>query len=490
MKNTLKSILALAMVICMLFTIAGCTDGNQNDSSKQTTNEDFFGTTENQINVSGGTSSTGSDSGTSSSNGQSKVESNSSGSGSVTTVLPDANKVGGKPWKDVLASMPKKLRGTNLVMFNWNAATEYTGAPAVMDAFMKQTGIKVVWKTTNYNQYFTKLPALIASGENIPDMARLRGPFPSFVQNMQPLSNAKFDFKDEAWSKQIMDLYTFNGKAFATSLQNTHIGSVNILFYNKELIEKHDFEDPYKLWKADKWTWDKYIEMCEEAMEADYYAGSTGEGHFKVYLLTWGITGPVSFNGKKYTSNFKDPDFLKVHQTLGDCYNKDKVFAHGGHDAFNEGQALFSIGTAVHMRKKNSYFGNLKNANTLYSVPMPSHPELKKYYQGIGEAEAYGIPKGAKNPEAVPYFLRYFLDGSNYELATYFCNEQNLEVYNWCMNAKNKVFGYDYPSGMDAIADGGIQVQTGAQMKTYIDANSGTIDTMVKDYNNIIPKIK
>lgn len=251
-------------------------------------------------------------------------------------------------------------------------------------------------------------------------------------------------------------------------------------------------EDPYKLWKNGKWTWDKYIEMCKEYKELSGNVPSNGEGHFQVYLANRGISGALSYNGKTYTSNHDRSDFLKMHQLLGDLYNKEHLFNFGGEADFNNGVVLFSIGTAIHARNKNSYFGNLKATNSLYIVPMPSHKDLKKYYQGHGEAEAYGMPKGAPNPEAVPYFLRFFLDGANYELSTYFGNKQNLEVYNWCMNQPNKVYAYDYPQGMAVTGsgDGGIQVNPGAQMKKYIDSNAGRFEQMAKEYNSVVKNMK
>lgn len=493
MKNTLKSILALAMVICMILTVAGCGD-KKNETASDDANDAFFTEAET---TDGSTteSTTSTQTQSTTSNQQSQTQSTTSqgttsqGGNTVTTTVPKENTIGGKSWKDVLAGMPKNLRGTTLVMYNWNPATEYTGAPAVMDSFQKQTGIKVEWRTINYSQYFTKLPALIASGENIPDMARTRGPVPSWVQNYQPLSNSGYDFNDDAWDKNMMELYTFNGKTYCTTLQNTHIGSIDLIFYNKAIIDKQNYEDPYKLWKAGKWTWEKYLSMVEDAKE-DGFLGANGERMFTGYLNARGISGAISYNGKQYTSNWLKKDFLKAHQELGDLFNKDNLFSFGGEETFNAGKILFYTGTAVHMRKKNSYFGNLKAANTVYAVPYPTMSGQKTYYQGHGEAEAYGIPKGAKNAAAVPYFLRYFLDGSNYELSTYFGNTQNLEVYNWCMNQKNKVYGYGYPSGVGAIAEGGIQVQTGAQMKSFIDANKGLVDKMVKEYNDQAKQIK
>ncbi len=503
MKKTIKSILAMVMILCMLFTAAGCTESAGGEASEQqvAVDDSFF-----EVQTSSTTSTTSSEDGqtssessvttssqTSSTQATSSATSSTSSTGSttVTTTVPEENKIGGKTWTEVLSSIPKKLRGTKIVMYNWNPASEYTGAPEVIENFTKQTGIKVEWQTITYANYFTKLPALVASGENIPDVARLRGTNITFMQSLQPLSVTGYDFSDEAWDQNLMDLYTFGDNTYATSLQNTHIGCVNLLFYNQALIEKYDLEEPYKLWKAGKWDWDKYIEMCREFKElSGNTTASNGEGHFSLYVTCFGLQGAIAYNGKKFYNAMKESNFLEVHQKLGDLYNKEKLFAMGGATNFNEGKVLFSIGSAVHLRRKNSYFGNLKNANTLMAVPMPEINGQKKYYQGLGEAEAYGIPEGASNVEAVPYFLRFFLDGANYELSTYFVNKQNLEVYNWCMNQSNKVIAYGYPSSMSGAVEGSIEVQTGAQMNTYINANYGVTDKAVKEYNEILETLK
>ncbi|MBR6565124.1 MAG: hypothetical protein IKK71_06790, partial [Clostridia bacterium] len=112
---------------------------------------------------------------------------------------------------------------------------------------------------------------------------------------------------------------------------------------------------------------------------------------------------------------------------------------------------------------------------------------------GLSEAEAYAIANGAPNPEAVPYFLRYFLDGANYELSTYFCNEQNLEVYNYCMSQKNRKFVYTYPDcigGFRSVDPTSLMGQTSDQIKSYIDSKTGEVDKVVKEFNNTIKKIK
>lgn len=493
MKEKIKVILAIFMTLCMLFAAVGCT-GNEPevDSEQVVMSDDFFkDETEDEINTESENNNESSkgDKTTESSATTSTSKDGADKSGSTSTV-PTENQVGGKTWQQVLKSMPKKLRGTTMVMYNWNPASEYTGAPVVIEEFTKQTGIKVDWKTISYNVYTTKLASLVASGEGIPDVVRTNGPKPSNMLSYQPISTANFDFSDEAWDETIMDMYTVGDKVYATSLKNTHIGGCTMMLYNKSEIDKYDFEDPYKLWKSGKWTWSKFLKMAREYKDETGNKAVYGEAFMKVFATSYGLQGSMSYDGKKFTNVITSKKFVTVHQELCDLYNKESLFGFGGTSIFDEGDTLFCTGGAVHLRRKNSYFGALKESNNLYAVPMPTIDGQKKYYQDAGEAEAYAIAKGAPNAEAVPYFLRYFLDGSNYELGTYFCNEQNLEVYNWCMNQKNKIYNYGYGEGIDGLTADSLQSQVGGNVASYVARMSPTVNKNVDAANGTLAKLK
>ena len=103
-----------------------------------------------------------------------------------------------------------------------------------------------------------------------------------------------------------------------------------------------------------------------------------------------------------------------------------------------------------------------------------------------------GIARGAKNPEAVPYFLRYYLDPSNYDLNSFYCNKQNLEVYNWCMSQKNTIWSTYYESDEDefSTAESGLRALQGNQVKSYIDSNAYMIDNRVKNFNKLVSQLK
>lgn len=469
MKQTLKTILAGLLVLAMLFTAVACgesTDkgGNKDADTNVDANNDFFTDTEVVNSEDKGGDEPGANDGSS--------------------VTPEENKVGGKSWKDVLAGMPKKLRGTKVVIYNWNPANEYTGAPAVLENFTKETGIKVEWMRVNYTEYVTKLAGLVASKES-PDTVRTRLPVPERLDQFQSLDAAKFDFSDAAWDQQTMKDYTVNGVTYATSLKNTHLGSVCMMFYNKAQIQKYDMEDPYTLWKNGKWNMDKFIQMCKDYVKASNNKSACTGMDIEEWLQMHGLDANVAYKDGKFTSLMGDAKLLTLTQEYCDYYNTNKIFNRGQAEIMDEGNALFYSGASVYARKKNSYFGTLKAEGVLYMVPMPM-PAGQKYYNLRDEYEAYAIPRGAKNPEAVPYLLRYFLDGGNYELDSFFCNKQNLEVYNWCMSQSNNIWsnGWIEPDG-----DDGISKRTGNQVKSYLDSIAPYVNTQVNNLNTAMSKL-
>lgn len=466
MRNFLKSLIALSMALVMFLSMAACSEKDNN----QSVDNDFFTDDEVQIGTDFGSD---------------KIESTESDGEDKT------NSVGGKSWEEVLASMPKKLRGTKITVANWNPVSEYTGASTAIKEFEKQTGIKVDWVTIDYGVYTTRLATMVASN-TAPDVVRTRTPNPAWMQSFQSIDAAKFDFSDVAWNQTLMKDYTVNGITYATSLNNTHIGSVDMLFYNKDLISKYNYEDPYKLWKSGQWNMSKFISMCKD------FKKDSGEdfGCVGIYWQGWtqlyGVAGPVGYDGTKYFSNLGDSKFLTVTQKVADWYNTDRVFAVGRAEFFDASQALFYAGGSVYLRRNNSYFGSLKASGTLYAVPMPSIDGQSSYYQGKDEYEAYAIAKGAKNPEAVPYFLRYYLDGENYDLNAFFCNKQNLEVYRWCMSQKNTIWSTYFENADDTFGDGktGICSLQGNQIKSFVDSNKYMIDNRVNKFNSLLGQLE
>lgn len=460
MKRRLVSAISLCMVLCVMMSFAAC--GEQKTVS---TDDDFFKDSVNTI---------------SGNQGQDDEQDISSGNNESVG--------GGKTWEQVLESMPNDLRGTSITVYNWNPISEYTGGTSVIKKFEQATGISVNWQTENFDTYLSKLASLVAAG-NSPDVVRMRTPLPAGTISMQPVSVAEFDFSDAAWDSWVSDIYTVNGKSYAVNLKNTNLSSPNMLLYNKSLISKYDLEDPYTLWKNGKWTYDKFVQICKDYMAESKADSACTYEDWSEFSYWFGVSGPVKFDGKIYSSAVGDSEFISATQKIADMKNTDRIICSWNHDDFNGGKLLFFNGSAVLARRLNSYFTTLKSNGQLLAVPGPT-VSGKEEYQLFSEVEAYGIPKGSKNPKAVPYFLRYFLDGNNYDLSSFFCSEQALEVYNYCMKTSNRMWTTLYREQHSFYGDKPADTfitklldSTSSQVSSILNSTASDIDARVKRYN-------
>ena len=468
----IKSLLALLMAVVFIVSITGC---GKSKSTTTSTNDDFFADSGSVISTDD--------------NAEGIVASGESSQKTGATQGSSENKVGGKSWSEVLTAMPKKLRGTTIDVFNWNPVSEYGGAATAIQKFTKETGIKVNWITQDYNTYQTRLASLVASG-SAPDVARTNKPLATSMRSFQPLTAANFDFSDGAWDQRVMKDYSVNGKVYATSLNNTHIASRAVMFYNKALIDKYDFENPYQLWKNEKWTWEKFISMSKEFKEVSKEEYGAGAGDWDLLSQIFGIPGPYAYDGSKYYSLCGDSNFINVTQKLADLYNTDNIIKDWGAEEFDRGELLFWAGGSIYGRRMNTYFSTLKSSGTLYCVPMPKVAGQAKYYQGLHEYEAYAIVNGAENPEAVPYFLRYFLDPANYDMNAFYSNKQALEVYEWCCKQENTIWTVGYWDKLNSMAFDNIKSMKGNQVKNFVDSNEFSINDRVKSLNDALAKLK
>lgn len=466
MKKYVKSTLALFLTVAMLFAVVGCNstqDGTSGDVSSDDTGV-----------VLGGDIANPSSSSTNS-------------SGDTTNVkVPESSQ------------FPSSIRGKTIEIFNWNPSTEYTEMSSLIAAFEKASGCKVKWTVAAYSDYNVELAARVAAN-NAPDIIRFTGANVAELELAQPLSNTGYDFSGSEWDQALMKYYTVNGKCYATNTSNSFVCSPYLIAYNKDLVGRYDFEDPYTLWKNGKWTMEKFVEMCK-----DFYriTGVQGAQLYKYdsYLLNCGYQGIISYKDGRYGSNMSDPKCLALWQKSYK-WTEEGAFQHKNWDqvGFLNGKYLFMEVMAIHLRTANPYYSDLISTGSLGVVPWPTpiSSDSSTIYTTFGEYEAYGIAKGAKNAEAVPYFLEYVLNSNNLKNKnSYFYSSEALEVYQHVMSNKNRIMHTRYPDGqMDSCSSidpiyYGVRSQTQAQLSTYVSSNKSSVDVFVNGLNSRLSALK
>lgn len=391
------------------------------------------------------------------------------------------------------------LKGTTLNILNWNDAGDVPGVPQMIKKFQDQNKITIKWKMASFEEYTSTLASLVAAGDG-PDIVRVRNLNPAQLTHLQPLSVSGNNFSSDIWDKKVLSYYTVNGKTYCANLKNTLLQQPTVMHYNRSLITKYDLEDPYDLWKQGKWTWSKFLEICNDFKDAagsGYYAWAP---YFpQIYTEMCGLPMAEVKNGR-FVSNFGNPKLTENIQVMAELVEKKIVpVFYADNPGFNTGKYLFATESIINARRTHFHYTALKEKGTLGIVPLPTIPG-SAYYQPYFEIEAYGIAKGAKNPKAVPYFLEYYLDANNYDQKTFFNDARGMDVYKWCISQANTVSWTDdvqmpYMQGSNAKAISNLYANelkpaSPAQVATVLGKMKTLYEGNIKEYNNTLATMK
>lgn len=329
----------------------------------------------------------------------------------------------------VISSIPEKLKGTTIKYFMWYDGEKETEGP-IMKAFTLASGINVEVEVGSSSDFTTQLAAKIATND-APDVIRLYCPGANFLKLLQPLDNTGYDFSGSEWDQQTMKDYTVGGKVYATNLKKTIYYDANVLWYNYQTLSDLEVDDPYNQWKKGEWTWDNLWSICRDFVKQ---GGSYGAcfNPTNAISLSYGVDFLDWENGK-YVNSIADParntKLVKAWAELIDKKQEDLISPRTWlMDDFNAGRSAFFSTSVSSGFVKRSYFEQFKNNGELRCVPFPAS------FTGdnmtiLSEYSAWGIPQGAANKEAVPYFLRFMLDESNYDLNDVFADPSITDVF-------------------------------------------------------------
>lgn len=433
MKRIFFRTSCLMLAIVMLFTLGACKSSKQDSSDISSSIE--VDTNSENLDSTGSENSQNQESSDNQASSDKQTPSNNQTSSNVQS----SNTV----VKDKLSEVPKSLKGTTITVYTWNAANDVPGATTIIKEFQSKTKIKVSWKVGSYDNYKSEIAAMVAA-KNSPDVIRLRGVEPGIISLMDPVTATGYDFKEDIWDSFVSKTYTFNGKVYAVNRSNTLLQQPFVMFYNRDLITKYDLNDPYAIWKRNKanWNWDTFLKMCEDYKKVAGPDAIPWMAHgYKDIAWTYGAD-LIKRNGDTFVSNMKDANLLKGYQKIMELKEKKIVGFGWDMNGFNTGKYLFFGPPIISARRTHFDLTDLKAKGSLGVVPYPCVAGQTTYYQSVGEVEAYGIPKGAKNAAAVPYFLNMYLDGDKYDSKSFFSDKTILDVYNWCMNETTLVPEY------------------------------------------------
>ncbi len=452
MKKILKP-MALLLALAMSFSLVGCKNGNtSSDSSDEVVGGalvdfDDETVTGGEGDATDGNGTTGGN--TTGGNGTTGGNETTGGNGGGTTVEKPVDTSG----KDPFASIPKRLKGTTVTFahFGDEGAAEYE---KVLKAFTKKTGIK--YKLVSYNQgeYVSKVAAQI-NAKSGPDVIISNDVFPASIEIAQPLQNI-INLKDDFWDDNITKICTVGGNTYFVNSLNSVWENMETVVYNKTIFSDNGLTSPRDYFDNGQWTWENFRKCAEQVKKLGYVGGYADGEKINASL------GNPMISYDPATATFKAgsaSSLLAGYQFQAQMYADGLWSSTDWWGTFANGKIGLMLAGGVWGAKYNGAFKDADD-NMLGMVPLPTSLNGKPCKQ-VGTLRAYGIAKGAKNPEGAVYLLRYFLDYSYYSAAgaNVFKNK-SLEkmVFNDLIPlVKKNGININYAGGAFALTDLGAQ---------------------------------
>ena len=428
MKKLSLRILASLMALLLVMGLAACGGSGDNEGSSAPVENSQSEVSAPESSAPESDAST-IPSGNATDNGSSNVTTSTT-TGSTNSDRLNSNKKAAT-WAQIKAKIPAGSSGKTLTVYDWNPESEVRGMADVNKKFASETGIKINYTVVNYGSYFSKIAAEV-SAKNAPDAVRIQNVRRNELSNLQPMQNLGFDFSDPAWDDNVIDAYTFNGNIYGVNMVGSPYYCPYLVYYNTNLIETYGLDDPYELFKKGKWTWDKLWEMCEDFLDEadgdDFIGLSTMAGmEYQLAFNKPAITYDKKTNTFKH--NLQDANFIQSWKIYANYYDKGLIsLALTNNDAFDAGKLLFNISMGIAARAGSAYFTDLRAQDAVACVPLPALKTGTKDYQLLGEVQAFGIPKTAKNAALVPYYLRYYFDPNNYDMKNFYNVDHAADV--------------------------------------------------------------
>lgn len=396
--NTAKRLIALLLTFVLVFSLAGCSNSEDEYSEGSVIYQDniIYQDVENQ----GGNNAQQGDSNT-------QQGDNTQQSG---TTKPNGNAL------YTNGVNPEDYRGTTVV-FATTILSEGDESGPVIDKFEKDYGITVkeILVGDNVNEIAGKL----AAGENI-DVMRVNGDFPAAMAVLQPITAAKLDMTDPIWDQSAFKYTTFGGEPYLCNTISNVWTENGIVVYSKNLLNRANCYTPEEYDKQGKWTWDAFAAIGK-AVDAIDGVGTGIRGCYDTNMYLMGSIGCAlyKYENGKFTNGLKDPLHREAMAKIA-SWKKEGFYSEW--IDFTTGRVGITTGLAGWSLKKN---GSNKdyNWNDIGYYYLPAYKEGMKP-GGTCQLKMWGICRGSKNPVAAGVFLRQYLDASNYDTRDAFISDE------------------------------------------------------------------
>lgn len=397
-----------------------------------------------------------------------------------------------------------------LAHYDLNPSTDGRSESVALNLFKSKYQGEIKWYSTTWDTRYSDLSTYVLGGEGIDFFPCDTAALPKGVVSgmFQPIDDY-IDMDSDIWSdmKSAMEIYNFNGKHYEIV---TSVSAEQVVIYNKQTISENGLEDPWELYQAGKWNWEKFTSMLESYVdpEADCY-GLDGFWSEKALFLSAGVPSVTSVDGTLKV-NLMDATVEKAQNFLYDLYNKGLVFNrelfdwHEQPQFIGEGKGLFYIVGAWAVNTDPETWSTKIPPENLGLAPVPS-PAGSDPFQSA-TLDGWVLCKGAANPQGVAMFGECTRLASKNEEAIAIADQKLRDDAKWsdeliAINKEINKLAEQYPvvdlaTGISTdvaslTTDGGDNVglraaMHGVEWATNRDEIAGVVEILVKEVDDQI----
>lgn len=290
----------------------------------------------------------------------------------------------------------------------WGSPEEAASHQRVGEAFMAEhPEIRLEYYNEPWNEYFTKIQTLWASGDAsaIPDVLFL-WPTPRYaadgvLENLDPyIEQSGYDLSD--YWPALLESASYNGSVYGLPRDI----SVEALYYNKDIFDEAGVEYP-----TDDWTWDDLLAAAEKlsVVEASgrvaRYALAMEGGKYQLWV---GQNRGAIFDDMRNPSRctLDEPAAVEAIRFFADMMNNNLAMRDANLNEAGGDAAVFQNGQAAMIIQNSSRVSAFNQAGLNYDVAPVPIPEGGQRSAAAGGA-AWVMSSASDNKEAAWTFLSW-----------------------------------------------------------------------------------
>ncbi len=365
---------------------------------------------------------------------------------------------------------------------------EFTWFEAVKGTY----GINVKYIVSRYTESINQALTYMNAGKALDCIPTHFGGFPQFLNISQPLD--PYINMQNLGNSPGVDLMTLEETRYGGGYRCiSPIGTVDVLWYNKSLVEEFGLQDPHTLFQNDQWDWNAWQSFLKSVptTTADgkpLASLDNGGGRaWMFYPLTNGVA-PIAIDTKSDSraliNNWMDERVLQAMDFFTDTY---KSLQNGG-DLDKALANVYSDGTLMMgsvdklMFDKNYY--EYANTHKFDWVPYPKSPYESGRYVAANIGYTMMLPRKLKNASNAPYAVKFMELWATRFTEAMFDYLSNQKAHSFTYAQKKEYFEFAIKNTYFAIEMGQWRYLTGANFEAMRGEKEGIYAAMGNDNVN------